>query len=859
MSVLVFAVLGVSSVPAQKGRVLLKDGRFLNGSVARMSAIDEGMEIKGQYRIKTIVVVDDGLRKTFVPSHRVAQTAVDTGEQQHTYKIPQRNVADFGTAITLLGDYDTTARFDKYGRRIIGVRHPGGVEPMIQVITEINPRYVRAQAIKSVWDMRIATNAIPREVLSPIILNQLDDPENLEERKGLVRFYIQAELYETAIEEIDSLLRDFGDSPRVVEQLSPYLARVRSLAAERLLRELESRFQAGQTDLVERRLKAFETEDVPGKVVQDARRMLSRYEELRRRRTTILSRFDALLAEEKFPDAETQEKVLRIRAEMEAEINFNTISRFAMFELHANNPNYDHSQKLALAISGWFLGSNIEVDRLSTAVALLDVRELVARFLNETNVLKRQAILEDLAKREARSPAIIAKILAYMKPPRNPVVGPPVTGGTDGEKSGKAEESAFQWSSGSGSANKTDAGETASPSFSPSLSPSLSPPGHPGFYVLEREGFLPGDPLYKSYRYCVQLPPEYDPNRRYPAVVSLHGATTTPERQIDWWAGEWKNGERFGQATRHGYIVIAPYWNPGMLLDYDFSGMSHGAVLYTLKDALARFNIDTDHVYLSGHGIGGTAAWDIGAAHPDLWAGVIPIGAVAGKYINIYAENMRKLPFYYVGGELEGVNMTSALKRNAPVFNKYLVPTSNPFEATVVLYRGRGSESFSDELLRLFDWMKRHTRDPVPKEFNVRSMRHWDDFFWQVELGDMSKDRKLAPCVLDPVYWPEKDSGINTPKNVVRVESKILPAVNAVRVKIAPGTDPVGGNPGVVVFLTPEMIDFEAKAEITVNDRPYHPVNGFVEPNIETILEDARTRCDRLHPFWVRLLKRGRE
>ncbi len=294
-------------------------------------------------------------------------------------------------------------------------------------------------------------------------------------------------------------------------------------------------------------------------------------------------------------------------------------------------------------------------------------------------------------------------------------------------------------------------------------------------------------------------------------------------------------------------------------LDYDFSGMSHGAVLYTLKDALARFNIDTDHVYLSGHGIGGTAAWDIGAAHPDLWAGVIPIGAVAGKYINIYAENMRKLPFYYVGGELEGVNMTSALKRNAPVFNKYLVPTSNPFEATVVLYRGRGSESFSDELLRLFDWMKRHTRDPVPKEFNVRSMRHWDDFFWQVELGDMSKDRKLAPCVIDPIYWPEKDSGINTPKNVVRVESKILPAVNAVRVKIAPGTDPVGGNPGVVVFLTPEMIDFEAKAEITVNDRPYHPVNGFVEPNIETILEDARTRCDRLHPFWVRLLKRGRE
>jgi len=55
----------------------------------------------------------------------------------------------------------------------------------------------------------------------------------------------------------------------------------------------------------------------------------------------------------------------------------------------------------------------------------------------------------------------------------------------------------------------------------------------------------------------------------------------------------------------------------------------------------------------------------------------------------------------------------------------------------------------------------------------------------------------------------------------------------------------------VQVFLTPDMIDFRAKAAVKVNDKNYHPPNGMIEPNIEVMLEDARTRCDRMHPYWA--------
>ena len=107
-----------------------------------------------------------------------------------------------------------------------------------------------------------------------------------------------------------------------------------------------------------------------------------------------------------------------------------------------------------------------------------------------------------------------------------------------------------------------------------------------------------------------------DWHRRYPAIVTLHGATKTPEQQIDWWAG---------QASRYGYIIIAPQWAAEHQTQYQCSLREHTVVLDCLRAAFQRFSIDTDRVFLSGYSMGGDAAWDIGLAHPDLWAGVIPI------------------------------------------------------------------------------------------------------------------------------------------------------------------------------------------------------------------------------------------
>ena len=201
-----------------------------------------------------------------------------------------------------------------------------------------------------------------------------------------------------------------------------------------------------------------------------------------------------------------------------------------------------------------------------------------------------------------------------------------------------------------------------------------------------------------------------------------------------------KGSMRTGQAARYGYIVIAPAWTEEHQKRYGYSAREHAAVLNSLRDACRRFSIDTDRVYLSGQSIGGDAAWDIGLAHPDLWAGVIPIVAQSDRYCTFYWENARYVPFYVVAGELDGGKMVNNAHSTLDRWLRY------GFNATVVEYRGRGHEDFYDEILRMFDWMSRFRRNFFPREFACETMRSWDNFFWWVEVeGLPPRSRSIRP------------------------------------------------------------------------------------------------------------------
>ena len=796
---------------ARAEKAILADGRVLEGRFVRITGVAANPQTSNDL-VKSIFLSDDDLTRTMVSWRRVEKLISAAPPRIEHFTIPQP-IAENGAPVASLGTIVQVTPWDSFGRRIFSMAVKGARIDVIQGLTEITPHWSRIESLRQdgtnyLWDMRIATSSIPRDTLNAILLRQID-PKNPDQRLKLVRFYMQAERFQDAEAELQGVIKDFKTFPNM-PALGDESKLLIKFGAERLLHEAEVRAMAGQHRLAYRMLDRFPTKDVNGTVLEEVRDKLEQYNKLQKRMVSIVAQLDRQIA--KVKDKEIVKQIKPIRDEIARELFVATLDRLAPFARLSDDPAMLPEQKLALAISGWLLGPNDAIDNIQTALSLVNTRNTIRKYLAEPLKINRDPLLESLGSQQGASPKYVAELLAHMKPP------------------------------------------IATPAQQ-----------KPGFFKLEIHG-IANEP---DVAYYVQLPPEYDPYRKYPTIVTLNAAGTTPEMQIDWWAGIAREaarkaappkpaagakppapaapgqpatrgaviepGMRLGQAARQGYIVIAPAWTRPHQMQYEYSAREHAAVLGSLRDACKRFSIDTDRVFLSGHSMGGDAAWDIALAHPDLWAGVIPIVATSGKYVERYWQNAAKVPMYFVSGELDG-NKTEI---NAPQWDKYF--RTPGFDMTLVEYQGRGHENFSDEILRIFEWMGHKKRDFFPRSFHVVTMRTWDNFFWCVELSNLPSRQ-----MVDPSSWPP-------PRGTQPLNLEVhTTAANA------NGIDVSMHAAKVTVWLSPEWVSFDRPISVTINDNRVAAGKGAIKPSIAVILEDARTRGDRQHPFWakVQALKR---
>ena len=494
------------------------------------------------------------------------------------------------------------------------------------------------------------------------------------------------------------------------------------------------------------------------------------YETRAARRLEVVKQLRALAA--RLQDTVSKENLKPILDEIATEINENTLDRLAAFLQTASNRDTPDTEKLALAVSGWLLGANGATDELPAAISAYKVRRLIRQYLAGGPLSDRQRTYSYIKQEAGGEMSMVANLLSHMKPP---------------------------------------------------LSPPRPVEGKPGYFEIEVAGSTGHEPV----AYCIQLPREYDPYRLYPTIVTLHGETASPAEQIDWWAGDWnKAGWRSGQAGRYGYIVIAPAWAEEHQTAYGYSAREHAVVLNSLRDACRRFAVDTDRVFLTGQSIGGDAAWDIGLAHPDLWAGVLPISAQSDRYCTFYWQNGKYVPFYVVLGELDGGKLGKNARSTLDRWLRY------GYNATVAEYIGRGHEDFYDDILRMFDWMGRYHRNFFPREFTCETMRPWDNYFWWVEVKGLP-----ARSQVDPGDWPPPATA--------------QPAQVKANKSDKNGLNVHAGMSQVTVWLSPKMLDFKRRATITVNGRRIG--DAMIHPDLGTLLEDVRTRGDRQHPFWAKV------
>lgn len=767
------AALCCAARPAAASKVMLEDGRVITGKfvpIATLSKDPRKME-GNDAAPRLILMCDDDLRRTFVPKRLVKETSeADDGEIVEKFLIPQRTPRS-GARVSNVGSVVKIGPFDEYGRREFTIMTDKGEVVVIQQITEITPHWTKLEGYKHIWDQRVSTASIPAEIIDQLISKRID-PKKVDHRLKVARFYLQSERYPEAEAKLQAIIKDFPD---FTEQIKPVMQSLRQLSARQVLSEIRLREQAGQYQTTAQLLKVFPEKfpagEVAGEILQEVREKQEALNARAAQRAAVLKLFADHL--QTITDVDLKKRLERVQTEIAAELNFNTLDRFSAYQQLADDPALEPVQKLSLAVSGWLVGSSGASDSLAVAQSLLSLRNYASEYLVADTKVRRDELLEGLRALEGADPRTVALVLANMKPPY------PLPEPVDGK---------------AGLYQITFAGPKEEPEFS----------------------------------YLIQLPPEYDPYRRYPTVVTLHGGGSTPAMQLDWWAGAFdEQGHRHGQASRYGYIVIAPQWGKLGQRQYGYSEKEHFAVLGALRDASRRFSIDTDRVYLSGHSIGGDAAWDIALAHPDLWAGAIPIVGQADKFVDFYKDNAKYMPLYVVAGELDG----KKLDQNANDLQQYMI---RGYDLTYVEYLGRGHEHFLDEIMRIFDWMPRYKRNFFPREFECRSMRDSDNFYWWVELAEFPPNSSV-----DPANFAQRG------KRAMPIDAKVN-ATNGILVRT--------GAEHVTVWLAPEFIDLNQPIEINVNGAKLRSAGATITPDLAIMLEDVRTRGDRQHPFWARVI-----
>ena len=61
------------------------------------------------------------------------------------------------------------------------------------------------------------------------------------------------------------------------------------------------------------------------------------------------------------------------------------------------------------------------------------------------------------------------------------------------------------------------------------------------------------------------------------------------------------------------------------------------------------------------------------------------------------------------------------------------------------------------------------------------------------------------------------------------------------------------GSEEATIWLSPELVDFKRPIDLTFNGKRVGRSRDAIQADLVVLLEDARTRGDRMHPFWAKV------
>jgi len=202
-------------------------------------------------------------------------------------------------------------------------------------------------------------------------------------------------------------------------------------------------------------------------------------------------------------------------------------------------------------------------------------------------------------------------------------------------------------------------------------------------------------------KFVVFLPEGYSPQKKYPAILFLHGfggAGRDGLQQVSTGLGKYLASHY----QSFNFIVVFPQtpWTWESREDQDLA-------IAALDEVQTRYSADPSRITLSGISLGGYGAWMLAARYPNRFCSVVVMSGLAEERV---APKLTTLPvwcFHYETDPFVGCSNSQRMVQLINAAGGHAKLTTVPGIGHYVWDKVYGAE--------LFDWMQRQHRPPTPE------------------------------------------------------------------------------------------------------------------------------------------------
>ncbi|UCC97258.1 MAG: prolyl oligopeptidase family serine peptidase [Phycisphaerales bacterium] len=198
-------------------------------------------------------------------------------------------------------------------------------------------------------------------------------------------------------------------------------------------------------------------------------------------------------------------------------------------------------------------------------------------------------------------------------------------------------------------------------------------------------------------KYLLSLPEDYGrQQKRWPLMLFLHGA------------GE--RGDDLEKVKKHGppkivqtqkdlpFIVVSPQCPEG-----DWWTKKTEVLIHLLDEIIARYDVDTERIYLTGLSMGGYGSWALASEYPDRFAAVVPICGGGSRMMSL---TLKDVPIWAFHGAKDPVVPVEESKDIVEAINRRGGNTK------LTIYPDAKHDSWTQTYnsQELYDWLLGHRR-----------------------------------------------------------------------------------------------------------------------------------------------------